>query len=139
LYFVIEQPTLSSNLYVSPERLLAHEDIEPRMVKLYEQFTRYFADLEEGWQAIHPQAKPHLAKVFGFAPSRQDPDLLEAFDEKFCGTVLSPERKEMIAKMLDKVDPTGLFRNKYVQALVGKPSLPIVLGADQSQCQDKTA
>merc|ERR1719293_374383 len=39
LHFVVEQPTLSSNLYVSPTRGAAHDDIEPDMLKLNEQFT----------------------------------------------------------------------------------------------------
>merc|ERR1712048_285029 len=126
LHFVVEQPTLSSNLYVSPQREAAHDDIEPDMLKLNEQFTRYFADLEQGWQSIHPQAKPHLAKVFGFAPSRLYPDRLEAFDEKFCETIFDTERKQKIASMLNRADPTGIFRNKYVEALVGKQSFPVV-------------
>merc|ERR1712176_590838 len=132
LYFVVEQPTLNSNLYVSPEQMIAHGDDAGRMRKLNDQFTRYFADLEEGWRSIHPLAKPHLAKLFGWAPSRSDPDLLEAFNESFCNTILDPTRKQKIVAKLDKADPLGLFRNKYVQALVGKPALPVVLGANHA-------
>lgn len=129
LYFVVEQATLNSNLYVSADQFSTHEGDHPQMRELNKQFNKYFADLEKGWQSIHPQAKPHLAKLFGFAPSKSDPDLLYAFDERFCSEILDSERKQKIAAELAKADPAGLFRNKYVQAIVGRPSLPTLLGA----------
>jgi len=137
LYFAVEQPTMSSNLYVSHQHMVDSDDHEDGDLQLNREFTRYFADLERGWMGIDPRSKPHLAKCFGLAPSARDPEFYEAFNPQLVGQVLSPDRKAKIAAKLKEKDPNGVFMNKFVTTLLELPPYPKLFGKalDQKRFQ----
>lgn len=117
LFFAVEQPTLASNLYVTLQQVMDEEDEYSKT--LNREFTQYFADLEKGWEAIDPRTKPHLCKLFGFAPHPDDKEYYEPFNTQKIQGVLSADRKAKIRAKLEEKDPEGVFKNKFVTALVG--------------------
>jgi len=118
LYIAIEQPTLSSNLYVNYDEMVKHGDADGEILALNREFSKYFFDLEKAWMATDRRTRPHLAKAFGFAPSAKDPDFYEPYNHQSVKHILSPDRKAKIRTKLHECDPTGVFKNKLVSAFL---------------------
>jgi len=117
LFVVVEYPTLSSNLYTTKEQLLQH-DGEPAMIQLTKEYLKFFADVEQGWRDLDSRARPHLAKEHCFAPRADDPEFMEPYNKAKLGEILSPDRQAKLRAKLKAKDPSGIFMNNFISALV---------------------
>lgn len=73
--------------------------------------------IEEGWRAISPLAQPHYGKLYGM--HRNADGVYSTFDPAITAGIVDAQRKKEFVAEMQRVDPNGLFRREFGDALLG--------------------